>query len=236
MSTAPLASRRRIYLMRHASVSYFDEQGQPLDPRAVPLNAAGREQVAACAEWLADVPFDRAICSGLPRTEQTARAVLGARPLALEVEERFKEIRAGRLREVPAELRERAIAYAYDGCEEPGACFIGGESWGAFTDRVSSAWAQLLAASDWQELLLVAHDAVNRVILSQIVGGGLHSLKAFEQDPACLNIIETDRSPDGSPRCLLRAVNLAAYDPIRASQRLTVMEQVWAHYRPRQQE
>lgn len=236
MSNVGKPVRRRVYLMRHASVTYFDEQGQPLDPRQVPLNAAGRDQAAAAAAWLADVPFDRAICSGLPRTEQTARAVLGIRELPLQFDERLKEVRAGRLREVPAPLRERAIAFAYDGCEEPDACFIGGEAWSAFADRVLTTWAECLAQPDWTELLLVAHDAVNRVILSHIVGGGLHSLKAFEQDPACINIIETDQSADGAPRCLLRAVNLAAYDPIRAAQRLTVMEQVWAHYRPQQQE
>lgn len=222
--------RRRVYLMRHASVTYFDEAGQPLDPRHVSLNAAGREQVTASARLLADVPFDLAVCSGLPRTEQTARAILGDRDLLLLSDERFKEIRAGRLREVPPEQREQAIAYAYHGAEQDGACFIGGETWADFSARVLCAWHDWLGRDDWSELLLVAHDAANRVILADIVGGGLHSLKAFEQDPACLNIIET--AAEGEPRCLLRAVNLAAWDPIRHGQRLTVMEQVWHHYRP----
>ena len=39
--------RRRIYLMRHADVAYFDERGRPVDPRTVPLSAAGVEQAAA---------------------------------------------------------------------------------------------------------------------------------------------------------------------------------------------
>jgi broad specificity phosphatase PhoE len=35
-------SRRRIYLMRHAQVAYF-EDGRPLRPDLVPLTEEGRE-------------------------------------------------------------------------------------------------------------------------------------------------------------------------------------------------
>lgn len=229
--------RRRIYLMRHGAVSYFDAQGQPLDPRNVPLNASGCEQAEAAAQMLAGVPFDRAICSGMPRAEETARRVLGERSLLLQHDERFKEIRAGRLREIAPEQREQAIAFAYDTADEAHSRFIGGEQWQAFAQRVLEGWVQLLRSSDWSNLLLVAHDAVNRVILSHIAGSGLTGLKAFEQDPAAINILEADpcleSGSDGSPRCLIRCINLAAYDPIRQHQRLTVMEQVWRSYRPR---
>jgi len=35
--------RRRIYLMRHGSVTtYFDSDGKPVLPESVPLNNAGR--------------------------------------------------------------------------------------------------------------------------------------------------------------------------------------------------
>lgn len=232
MSSAP-SVRRRIYLLRHAAVSYFDEQGHPLDPRGVPLNANGREQAAAAAHMLAPVPFDLAVCSGLPRTEQTARMVLnGGQAITLHCDERLKEIRAGRLREVPAEQRERTIAYAYDDAEQPGACFIGGETWSDFNARVILAWHEWLTRPEWSNLLMVAHDAVNRVILGHIGGSGLGGLKAFEQDPACINIIETDHGPEGESRCLIRCINLAAYDPIRQQQRQTVMEQVWNHFQP----
>ncbi len=224
--------RRRIYLLRHAQVSYFDEQGKPLDPRQVPLTSLGRQQAEAARQLLAPVRFDLAICSGLPRTEETARIVLGAADLALQMEPRLQEVRGGRLREVPPERREQSIAYAYDGAELPGARFIGGEAWSDFALRVGQAWDDWLARPDWNELLLVAHDAVNRVILSRISGSGLAGLKAFEQDPACINIIEADHPASPAPRHLIRSVNLAAYDPLRADQRLTVMEQVWRSFNP----
>lgn len=206
--------RRRIYLLRHAEVSYFDAQGQPLDPRQVPLTARGRQQAAAASALLAEIRFDLAVCSGLPRTEETARHILHGRDLPLHAEPRLQEIRGGRLREIPRQDRERSIAYAYDGAEQPGARFIGGELWSDFAVRVNQAWDQLIARDGWQNLLIVAHDAVNRVLLGQIIGCDLGGLKGFEQDPACINIIEADIHAATIERAFIRTLNLTAYDLI----------------------
>lgn len=226
------ACRRRIYLMRHGEVSYFDAAGRPLDPRHVALTAAGRTQAEAAAELLAGISFDLAICSGLARTEETGRIVLGSRELSLRHDPRFKEVKAGRLAAVPAARREQVIGYAYDGADEPEASFMGGERWSDLQARVLAAWDELFADDSWLTLLLVAHDAVNRVLLSHITGAGLAGLKAFEQDPACVNIIEVDVDSRCVRRAFLRAVNLAPYDPARPTGHLTVMEKVFRLYRP----
>src|SRR5438045_147042 len=84
--------RRRIYLMRHGSVDYFDPEGKPLHPAGVPLNAEGRRQAEAVGRLLADVPLDRVITSGLPRSVETARRVIAPRSLLLEVHTELREI------------------------------------------------------------------------------------------------------------------------------------------------
>lgn len=224
--------RRRIYLMRHAAVSYFDVEGRPLDPRNVPLSGEGREQAQAASQMLRSVAFDFAVCSGLPRTVETARAVLAGRDLPLHEDVRLKEVKAGRLKDVPAEQREQVIAYAYDNAAEPDASFIGGERWTAFEQRVLSAWNDLLSLDPWLNLLIVAHDAVNRVLLSHVTGTGLTGLKAFEQDPACINMIEMDIDAGRVMRAFLRAVNIAPYDPTRQDRHLTVMEKVFREFKP----
>jgi len=226
------ACRRRIYLMRHADVCYFDPAGRPLDPRHVPLTELGRQQAAAAAELLAEVAFDAAICSGLERTEETARIVLGARNLSLRHETRFKEVKAGRLADVPADMREQVVGYAYDAAHLPDASFMGGERWRDVQTRVLAAWHDLFADDSWLTLLLVAHDAVNRILLAHIAGAGLGGLKAFEQDPACINIIEMDVDAGRVERAFLRAVNLTGCDPIRANSHLTVLERVFRQYKP----
>lgn len=65
-----------------------------------------------------------------------------------------------------------------------------------FDERVLAAWNDLATRDAWRNLLLVAHDAVNRVVLTHVTGVGLSGLKAFEQDPACVIIIEIDVEGD----------------------------------------
>ena len=67
--------RRRILLMRHGAVSYVGPGGRPVDPDAVSLTDEGRTQAAAAAQLLSQVELDRVICSGLPRTVETAGIV-----------------------------------------------------------------------------------------------------------------------------------------------------------------
>lgn len=225
-------SRRRIYLVRHAEVAYFDDNGKPLNPRDVSLTENGRTQANALAAALSHVPLDLAVSSGMPRTEQTAQPLLRERALALRADPRLREIRSGRLREIPADSRETAIAHAYDAVDRPGATFMGGEAWEAFAERVLHAFADLLAENAWSNALIVAHDAVNRVLLSQILGNGIAHLNAIEQDHACINIIELDIEAASIRRAFVRTLNLTPYDPIRAEHRLTVMERVFLDYRP----
>ncbi len=78
------SGRHRVFLMRHGEVSYFDQDGRPVNPKHVALTERGREQSKAAAAALADVAFDRAVCSGLPRARQTAEIVLAGRDLAIE--------------------------------------------------------------------------------------------------------------------------------------------------------
>jgi broad specificity phosphatase PhoE len=77
MTTTP---RRRLFLMRHGSVTYFDASGRPYPPETVPLNDEGRAQADAAGHAFAaaGVRFDRVIVSGLPRTVETAARVLAA--------------------------------------------------------------------------------------------------------------------------------------------------------------
>lgn len=214
-------SRRRIYLMRHAQVRYFEG----VHPHEVRLTDTGRCQAAAAHDALQGVAFDRVVTSGLPRTLETARTVAPA--LEPEADERLREIESGELRGVdPAEVQAMMTA-AFRGTVPLEQRFLGGESIGELFDRVLPAVDELLADESWDVLLLVLHGAVNRAILGRALTGAAIFPGGFEQAPGCINVLDVD----GDGAFVVRAVNHTPYDPVHAAApRLTTMEQLWREY------
>ena len=225
-------SRRRVYLLRHAEVSYFDPAGKPYPPRSVPLTPEGREQAAAAARALAPVPLDRAVISGLPRTVETARIVVGDRPLELEVAPDLREIEGGRLRDIPEERLEAAFAGAFTTALDRDARFLGGETFGSLVDRAVPAFRALCAAPGWRHLLVVAHGAVNRALLLDALGADIDSFGALEQDPGCINIVDVEPAPGGGLRMIIRLLNHTPYNEPKLGLELTTMERLYLAYRP----
>jgi probable phosphoglycerate mutase len=230
MSDRDSPARRRIYLMRHAEVSYFGDDGTPLDPRTVGLTELGRRQAAEMATALAEVPFDRAICSGMPRSRETALAVLAGREIPLEDQPDFREIRAGRLRDIPPERRRAELVRVLERADLAGASFAGGETFAAFEERVLATFSSLVSEPGWRRLLLVAHDAVNRVLLAWAAEAGLKALAALEQDMCCLNLIDLDIVDGVVERRIIRLLNYTPYDAVKANLFMTSMERVFAGY------
>ena len=224
-------ARRRVYLLRHGEVSYFSTAGEPLNPKEVTLTPRGREQAATMAQALIDVPFDRVVCSGLPRTRETAQVVLAGRNLPIEDKPEFREIRAGRLRDVPLERREAELVYAFEMAGQEGACFAGGESFSVFEARVTSAFEQILREPGWVRMLLVAHDGVNRVLIGWAAQAGLRAMSAFEQDMCCLNMLDFDIVDGMISRRLVKLVNLTPYDMAKMALNLTSLEHVFLDFR-----
>jgi broad specificity phosphatase PhoE len=215
--------RRRLYLMRHARVAYF-ENGRPLRPESVPLTDEGREQARAAAEVLEGIDFDRVITSGLLRTIETAGLVAPhAEP---ESWPELREIESGRLEDIPEDELEAAFVGAFRDVLPEEARFLGGESIGALLDRVLPAVDRLLADPDWDAVLAVLHGGVNRAILSYALTGGRAFLGNFEQLPGCINIL------DVGDDWIVRAVNITPTDLAHGGGRLRTMEELWAEFRP----
>ena len=216
-------SRRRIYLMRHGQVAYF-EDGRPLRQHAVPLTAEGREQAAAAAKLLEGIAFDRVITSDLPRTVETARIV--APSVEPESWPELREIESGRLDEIPEDALEATFLGAWRDVVPEDVRFLGGETIGSLLDRVLPAVDRLIADPDWDVLLAVLHGGVNRAIISHALTGRRALLGNLEQSPACINIL------DVGDDWVVRAVNHTPYDPAHLRNRLRTMEELWAEFRP----
>lgn len=223
--------RRRIYLMRHGSVTYFDTDGKPIAPDTVPLNERGIEQARAAGKLFAEqgVTFDRVITSGLNRTVQTATEVLAAALHPCEMGHciGLQEIRGGRLADIAEHDLLHSFTAATDGLVDEKVQFLGGETVGQMLDRVLPEIDAIRADPGWDSLLLVLHGAVNRAILSYLLTGRRELLGAFEQSPACINVIDVG---PGRNDVVLRVVNLSPLDWLQPDNRGTTMEALFHQY------
>jgi broad specificity phosphatase PhoE len=215
-------TRRRIYLMRHAQVAYF-EDGRPLRPDLVPLTETGREQARVAGELLAGIDFDRVITSGLPRTVETAHMVAPSHEPESWPE--LREIESGRLGEIPEDELEAAFTGAWRDVVPEDTPFLGGETVRSLLDRVLPAVDRLRADPDWDVVLLVLHGGVNRAILSYALTGGRAFLGNLEQSPACINVL------DVGDDWVVRGVNHSPTDPAHLGGRLRTMEELWREFR-----
>ena len=217
--------------MRHGSVSYFSTDGKPVHPETVPLNTLGIEQAEAAGKLFADhnVQFDRVITSGLARTVETATLVLKAAAARLTIEQRprLQEIRGGRLADIAEKDLLQSFTAATDGVVNEAAQFLGGETVGQLLDRVLPEMDAIRADTNWNTLLLVLHGGVNRAILSCLITGQRQLLGAFEQSPACINVLDLG---EATADVVLRAVNLSPLDWLQPGNRKTTMEVLFEQY------
>lgn len=220
--------RRRCFLVRHGHVDYFSPDGQPLDPRGVSLSARGTEQVNSLGSMLQQVKLDRVVCSDYPRAIQTAALLTAGRALSAELRTDLREVRVGRLRDLQGSEFQERFCYPYDEMGSAQGRFLGGESWVDFRARVLADFAALLADPTWHSLLIVSHDAVNRVLLGWALGGGPECVIGLEQDNACLNIVDLDMQEGEVQRRFIRLINFTPHDGVKAGDGKTVMERIYA--------
>ncbi|MNR13821.1 bifunctional RNase H/acid phosphatase [compost metagenome] len=107
-----------------------------------------------------------------------------------------------------------------------------GEPWRQFQGRVLETFHDLLAEPEWETALVVSHDAVNRILLAWASGAGLRGLAAFEQDTACLNVLDIDMDGPQVVRAIIRVQNFTPYDPTKSGIRQTVMENLFTAIDP----
>ncbi len=230
------SGRRRVYLMRHGHVDYFDQSLK--DPRLVHLTDDGREQALAAARALSAVTFDLAVCSGLPRTRQTAEIVLEPHNSRAEHElisvPDLEELKSGWVKAKSREELAARLAFCFDDADAPDASFLpDGERFIDAEARVTQAMERIVLQGGWRTALIVAHEGVNRILLGWACGGGLKTVSAFEQDLGCVNVIDFDvtPSPDGAglvlERAIIKAVNVTPYDYLKNGLPRTSLEHLF---------
>jgi len=230
--------RRRIYLLRLGFVDYTSPEVRAAqDPSIAYLTETGRAEARAAGVALSEVPLDVAFHTGLRRTQETAQIVLSEHELEapeLEREQRFQELRSGQYIDFKsAEHLAATMTFQFEQAGTPGATFLdGGEKFSDAMERIEDGMKGLLSRPGWATALVVAHEVVNRMVLSWAIGAPLGSSSAFEQDTGCINILDFDLVPDEQgntriERALIKAVNLTPANYLKNGMNLRSLEAIF---------
>ena len=182
----------RLLLARHGETPW-NAEGRYQGQEDIALSPVGEAQARALGERLAGVAIERAVASPLTRARRTAELALGDRAGMLETDVGFMEIAHGTWEGLlAAEIHDRDPDRLRAWRDTPHEVLMPeGESLQHVLDRAWPALeqaAQGLAEDD--TLLVVAHDAVNRVLLCRVLGLPLAHLWRFRQAPTTLNLLE----------------------------------------------
>ena len=185
----------KIILARHGETPW-NAAGRYQGQIDIPLSENGQAQARKLGERLRDVAITRAVSSQLSRARTTAELALGdVRKNILQIDERLQEIAHGKWEGLLAqEIAEQDPITFKAWRDAPQSVHMpDGESLQQVLDRAWQGFATACEGlGDDDTLLVVAHDAVNRVLLCKILGLGLDRLWAFRQAPTTINLLEGD--------------------------------------------
>ncbi len=159
----------------------------------IELNETGLAQARALAARISAQWHPVAVYVGpLTRTRQTGDAIAHSVQLAAQVEDGLIDVDCGGWQGLtPAEVQQRWPAEYQTYLHSPeGFTFPGGDSLEAARMRGMDCLQKLIAPYPDQTLVLVSHNALNRLLLLTILGLGTQSYWSIRQDLCALNAFE----------------------------------------------
>jgi probable phosphoglycerate mutase len=210
----------RLLLVRHGETDW-NRQGRFQGQRDIPLNENGRTQGQQAATFLASTPLAFALSSPMARPKETAELILQAHgDLTLALDPRLCEISHG---DWEGRL-ESEIEADYPGeldrwrTQPETVQMPAGENLQQVWERAIAAWNDLVtqslpaadtptSPSDRPIGLIVAHDAINKVILCHVAAVGPEKFWSFKQGNGAVSVIDFSR--DGRPT--LQAMNITTH-------------------------
>jgi alpha-ribazole phosphatase len=167
-------------------------QGKFLGFTDLGLSPRGKKQVQSLAEYIGGVSLDRVYASDLIRARDSAGIICKDRNIKPKVWPAFREMNMGEWdgkswEEVKKKYPEAKPRFFSDLKKFH---FPGGENWSQFRNRVLEGMKILLKEDQGEDILVVAHAGVNRIILAQALGLPFKNMFLMDQAYACLNIIQ----------------------------------------------
>ena len=202
----------RLILVRHGETDW-NKAGRFQGQIDIPLNDHGRSQAAAARDFLRDVTIDRAWSSTLSRPTETAQIILEAHSgVPLTQIDGLVEIGHGLWEgKLESEIRDgwSDLLDTWKRAPETVQMPEG--------ETIQDVWAR--SVTSWQEIakglkpeetaLVVAHDAVNKTILCDLLGLTPADIWAVKQGNGGVTVV--DINPDPSQPAVVTCLNLTSH-------------------------
>mmetsp|Transcript_38505 Transcript_38505/g.46507 ORF Transcript_38505/g.46507 Transcript_38505/m.46507 type:complete len:551 (-) Transcript_38505:408-2060(-) len=196
-----ISEPKRVVLVRHGQSTWNAEGRMQGASDFGVLTAKGEEQAIDARNLLEDDNFEALFHSPLKRAAQTAELVWGDRfapkyDLASLREIDFYSFQGLMKDEMRAKYAEEFKIYKAN----PEQFQIDGhypvrELW----HRASLAWQRILTDKYAQTTLVVAHNAINRALISTAIGLPPSAFNTFQQANAAISVVDFTPSPNGGP-------------------------------------
>lgn len=211
----PSHSGPRLLLVRHGETNW-NKESRFQGIRDIPLNDNGRSQGRKASAFLQDIPIDFAVSSSMLRPKETAEIILEKHhgvPLTTtpELIEICHGLWEGMLEaEIQAEYPELLQQWK----DQPETVQMPeGENLQQVWDRGVAAWNKIVADYSHTDtpktVLVVAHDAINKVILCYLLGLKPDNFWNIKQGNCAVSVIDYPQGTAGKP--VLQAINLTAH-------------------------
>ena len=202
----------RIFLIRHGETNWNKEgrfQGQ-ID---IPLNYNGKDQARKTFEYLKNISFNKAFSSSMHRPYETAQIILqNNKGLKIEKIDSLAEISHGLWEgKLEAEIREKWPSLLKNWHEKPEEVIMPeGESIKDVSERSIEAFNKIcLSQEDDEHTLIVAHDAVNKTLICNILGMNYSNIWMIKQGNGGITVIDLFNDPSKSP--VISALNITTH-------------------------
>jgi len=193
----------RIILVRHGETKWNIE-GRYQGQEDTELSQRGLEQGRMVAEGLKDIPIDLCISSPLQRSYITCKLCADRHNLAVQTDDRLKEINhglwEGRLSEEISREYGDAFSRWHTAPQTVTMPGPGGESLEDVRRRIRAAFDEYASLYDGKTVLVAAHDAVNKAIICDLLDIDMSHFWQIKQDNTCINVLECQ---DGRWRTVL---------------------------------
>ncbi|MBC3887195.1 alpha-ribazole phosphatase [Acetobacterium paludosum] len=168
---------KQIYLIRHGKIEWNQEKAY-IGQTELLLSKEGIEQAEKLQKYFSNIPLDKAYTSPMKRCQDTLAIILAGRTISKTIVDEFKEISMGDWEGKPFSEIKRTDPDAYEkrGAEIDRFTPPNGESFLDLQQRVMPAFYKIIMDEAAENIIILGHSGVNRVILSTIFGLNLKEI------------------------------------------------------------